>query len=149
MYEAVRHRCVTLHFRLSGSKHKKVVANLTKRTGVACLSPTLSSPLLTSAADLPSSIILVKDPETGESTGGYKCKACDCVLSSVNQLHAVSISYETRILSRRVLSFMKSSMTSLTLRWSRYLWIFFWVLGQWTYRYNIWEFEELISLAWC
>ena len=75
----------TLH--LSGSKHKKVVGNLTKR-GAMESSPALASPL---PADLPSSIIFVKDPETGAPAGGYKCKACDCVLNSDYQLRSVRV----------------------------------------------------------
>jgi len=71
---------------LTGSKHKKVVASKTKRMGAANLSPTLGSPLLTSPADLPPSIILVKDAKTGAPAGGYKCKSCDCVLNSDEQL---------------------------------------------------------------
>ena len=72
---------------LSGSKHKKVVANLIKR-GEMESSPALGSPLPT---DLPSSIIFVKDPETGAPAGGYKCKACDCVLNSDDQLRSVRV----------------------------------------------------------
>lgn len=73
-----------MELHLRGSKHKKVVANLIKR-GEMESSPALGSPLPT---DLPSSIIFVKDPETGAPAGGYKCKACDCVLSSDYQLRS-------------------------------------------------------------
>ena len=85
--------CLTLYYYLSGSKHKKVVASIAKRMGAANPLPTLSSPLLPSPVDLSPSIILVKDPETGAPAGGYKCKACDCVLNSDDQLRGVSTTY--------------------------------------------------------
>lgn len=74
-----------LDIHLNGSKHKKVVATMEKRMETSNASSTNVS-TLKSPAYLPPSIIVATDLKNGTPPGRYKCKSCDCVLNSDNQV---------------------------------------------------------------